>query len=268
MAEEALRAKGKRLFAPIAADVSAVVSRGVGRPHLRLREDALRFRLEAHHAAGQQARVRVSLRDLHVLRLPAAIAVVLAVPKPPAARPPTSSPRSRARSTPSSSTWSAATTTRWRSGLAPTTTRPARRRCWRRHGCWSRHPQPATIVFASFTGEEAGLLGSREFVRRAVADKVQIVGALNNDMIGWANDHRLDNTIRYSNPGIRDIQHAAAMQFSNLITYDALYYKSTDAARLLRGVRRHRRRHRLLSGARESRTTTSRTTRSTPSTTS
>ena len=93
----------------------------------------------------------------------------------------------------------------------------------------SRHPQPATIVFASFTGEEAGLLGSREFVRRAVADKVRIVGALNNDMIGWANDHRLDNTIRYSNPGIRDIQHAAAIQFSNLITYDALYYKNTDA---------------------------------------
>ena len=30
------------------------------------------------------------------------------------------------------------------------------------------HPQPATIIFASFTGEEAGLLGSREFVRRAV----------------------------------------------------------------------------------------------------
>lgn len=92
------------------------------------------------------------------------------------------------------------------------------------------HPQPATIIFASFTGEEAGLLGSREFVRRAVADKVRIVGALDNDMIGWANDYRLDNTIRYSNPGIRDVQHAAAMQFSNMITYDARYYKSTDAA--------------------------------------
>jgi peptidase M28-like protein/WD40 repeat protein len=92
------------------------------------------------------------------------------------------------------------------------------------------HPQPATIVFASFTGEEAGLLGSREFVRRAVADKLAIVGALNNDMVGWANDFRLDNTIRYSNPGIRDIQHAAAMQFSKLITYDARYYKGTDAA--------------------------------------
>ncbi|MEO6239540.1 MAG: M20/M25/M40 family metallo-hydrolase [Vicinamibacterales bacterium] len=92
------------------------------------------------------------------------------------------------------------------------------------------HPMPATIVFASFTGEEAGLLGSREFVRRAVEGKVRIAGALNNDMIGWANDHRLDNTIRYSNPGIRDIQHGAAIGFTNMITYDALYYKSTDAA--------------------------------------
>jgi hypothetical protein len=92
------------------------------------------------------------------------------------------------------------------------------------------HPQPATIVFASFTGEESGLLGSREYVRRAIADTRQIVGALNNDMIGWANDHRLDATIRYSNSGIRDVQHAAAIQFTNLITYDALYYKSTDAA--------------------------------------
>jgi hypothetical protein len=91
-------------------------------------------------------------------------------------------------------------------------------------------PQPATIVFASFTGEEAGLLGSREYVRQAVEHKVQIVGALNNDMVGWANDHRLDNTIRYSNFGIRDIQHGAAMHFTHLITYDALYYKSTDAA--------------------------------------
>lgn len=92
------------------------------------------------------------------------------------------------------------------------------------------HPQPATIVFASFTGEEAGLLGSREYVRLAVENEVKLVGALNNDMIGWANDHRLDNTIRYSNPGIRDVQHGAAMHFTNLITYDALYYKSTDAA--------------------------------------
>jgi hypothetical protein len=91
------------------------------------------------------------------------------------------------------------------------------------------HPLPATVVFASMTGEEAGLLGSREFVRRAVEKHVHVAGVLNNDMIGWANDGRLDNTIRYSNPGIRDIQHAAAMTFTKLITYDALYWKGTDA---------------------------------------
>jgi hypothetical protein len=97
------------------------------------------------------------------------------------------------------------------------------------------HPMPATIVFASFTGEEGGLLGSREFVRRALAGNMKVVGALNNDMIGWTNDHRLDNTIRYSNPGIRDIQHAAAMLFTRLITYDALYFKGTDAVSLYDG---------------------------------
>ncbi len=91
-------------------------------------------------------------------------------------------------------------------------------------------PQPATIHFAFFTGEEAGLLGSREYVRLAVANGDRIVGALNNDMVGFANDHRLDNTIRYSNAGIRDLQHAAAGLFTRLITYDARYYRSTDAA--------------------------------------
>lgn len=92
-------------------------------------------------------------------------------------------------------------------------------------------PLPATIVFASFTGEEAGLLGSREFVRLAAEKKWHIVGALNNDMIGWGGEgSRMDNTIRYSNAGIRDIQHGAAFLFTGLILYDAKYYKGTDAA--------------------------------------
>ena len=93
----------------------------------------------------------------------------------------------------------------------------------------AKTPQAATIIFISYTGEEAGLLGSREFVRQAVANKMKIVGVLNNDMIGWANDQRLDNTIRYSNTGIRDIEHAAAMQFTKLITYDARWHRGTDA---------------------------------------
>jgi Tol biopolymer transport system component len=94
----------------------------------------------------------------------------------------------------------------------------------------ARRPMPATMIFVAFTVEEGGLLGSREFVRRLAADSVRLVGAMNNDMMGWSNDQRLDNTIRYSNPGIRDVQHGAAIEFSKLITYDALYYKSTDAA--------------------------------------
>jgi len=92
------------------------------------------------------------------------------------------------------------------------------------------HPLPATVEIAFFTGEEAGLLGSREYVRRAVDSGKKLVGALNNDMVGWSGDFRLDNTIRYSNDGIRDLQHGAAILFSDLITYDARYYKSTDAA--------------------------------------
>jgi hypothetical protein len=92
-------------------------------------------------------------------------------------------------------------------------------------------PLPATVVFASFTGEEAGLLGSREFVRLARENKWQVIGALNNDMIGWAGESgRIDNTIRFSNAGIRDIQHGAAFLFTDLILYDTKYYRGTDAA--------------------------------------
>jgi uncharacterized membrane protein YgcG len=94
------------------------------------------------------------------------------------------------------------------------------------------HPLPATIIFCAFTGEESGDLGSREFARVAKEGKWKVVGGLNNDMVGWSNDNRLDNTIRYSNAGIRDIQHTAAMNFTRLITYDAHWYKGTDASAL------------------------------------
>jgi hypothetical protein len=90
-------------------------------------------------------------------------------------------------------------------------------------------PMAATIRFIWFTGEEAGLLGSREYVRQAVARGDRVVGALNNDMVGFANDHRLDDTIRYANVGLRDLQHAAAFLFTDLVTYDSRYYRSTDA---------------------------------------
>ncbi|HXF04592.1 MAG TPA: M20/M25/M40 family metallo-hydrolase, partial [Blastocatellia bacterium] len=90
-------------------------------------------------------------------------------------------------------------------------------------------PLPATVVFAAFTGEESGLLGSREFVRRAREGRAKIMAVLNNDTIGWTNDARLDNTIRYTSAGIRDVQHGAALLFTRLITYDSRYHQSTDA---------------------------------------
>lgn len=90
------------------------------------------------------------------------------------------------------------------------------------------NPPPATVCFAFFTGEEAGLLGSREFVRVAKEKGWRIAAAINNDMIGWADDHRLDDTIRFASAGLRDIQHAAAFLFSRLVTYDTRYVMSTD----------------------------------------
>lgn len=91
-------------------------------------------------------------------------------------------------------------------------------------------PRRATIQFVFLTAEEAGLIGAREFVGFAEEDGLDVAGVLNNDMIGWTRSHRLDNTIRYSNDGIRDLQHGAANLFSDLITYDSRYYRGTDAA--------------------------------------
>ena len=90
------------------------------------------------------------------------------------------------------------------------------------------HPQPATIVFAFVSGEEIGDTGSREFVRRARQDSIHVVGNLNNDTFGWSHDQRLNAAIRYSNVGIRDLQHAAAIEFTSLITYDAVRFQSSD----------------------------------------
>jgi len=93
----------------------------------------------------------------------------------------------------------------------------------------AQNPQPATIIFASLTAEESGLLGAREFVRVAEEEGLWAAGVVNNDMMGWTRHHRLDNTIRFSNYGIRDVQHSGAILFTDLITYDSRYYRNTDA---------------------------------------
>lgn len=91
---------------------------------------------------------------------------------------------------------------------------------------------PSSLIFAAFTGEESGLWGSQEFVRLAKERNLRVLGAINNDTIGWTEDHRLDNTIRYANSGLRDLMHAASIGFSRMVTYDSHYIKSTDAVPL------------------------------------
>jgi Tol biopolymer transport system component len=93
-------------------------------------------------------------------------------------------------------------------------------------------PLPSSVIFAAFTGEEAGLWGSREFARLGKEKGLKVMAGLNNDVVGWMNDNRFDDTIRYSNAAIRDIEHTAALGFTRLITYDTHYVKSTDAAPL------------------------------------
>ena len=89
---------------------------------------------------------------------------------------------------------------------------------YRRRSCSRRSP-----------ARKAGLLGSREFVRRAVSQTANRRRAQQrHDRLGQRSAPRQHDPLL--NPGIRDIQHGAAILFTNLITYDALYYKSTDAA--------------------------------------
>jgi len=90
------------------------------------------------------------------------------------------------------------------------------------------HPQAATIILLWVTGEEEGLLGSHEWVRRARESGMHVVADINNDTFGWTRIGRLESTVRYSNPAFRDIQHGAALQFTDLVTYEARMFRTSD----------------------------------------
>jgi hypothetical protein len=89
-------------------------------------------------------------------------------------------------------------------------------------------PQAATIVLLWVNAEEEGLLGAHAWVRRAKAQGMRVVGNLNNDTFGWARTGRLESTVRFSNPALREIEHGAALQFSDLVTYEARMFQSSD----------------------------------------
>ena len=66
--------------------------------------------------------------------------------------------------------WSAPVWTASAAVRAPTTTPPAWRSSWRRHGCWPRSPVPARVVLAVFGMEEPGLIGARQTARELGRD--------------------------------------------------------------------------------------------------
>jgi len=89
-------------------------------------------------------------------------------------------------------------------------------------------PQPATVVLLWVTGEEEGMLGSHAWARRAKASGMRVVGNINNDTFGWTRNGRLESTVRFSNPAMRDIGHGAALQFTDLVTFEARMFQSSD----------------------------------------
>ena len=182
---------------------------------------------------------RIPREDLPFVRLRAGAAVVLARQlQARAARRPTSSRRCAGTVNPELSTSSAATSTRSPAAPAPTTTRRARRRCSRRRG--SSRDDAAAGHGRLRVVHRRGSRAARQPRVRAPApaeQKWQVVGALNNDMIGWAGEgSRMDNTIRYSNAG--HPRHPARRRVpvhATSILYDAKYYRGTDAAAFYEG---------------------------------
>jgi hypothetical protein len=59
----------------------------------------------------------------------------------------------------------------------------------------ARHKFDATLVFMTVAAEEQGLYGSGDFAKKAKANKLNIAGMLNNDIIGSSHDEKgkLDN---------------------------------------------------------------------------
>ena len=96
-------------------------------------------------------------------------------------------------------------------------------------------PQAATVVLLWVTGEEEGLLGSHEWVRRSKAAGVRVMADLNNDTFGWTREGRIESTVRYSNPAFLDIEHGAALEFTSLVTHDARMFQSSDGGAFFEG---------------------------------
>ncbi|MFI5153274.1 MAG: M28 family peptidase, partial [Chitinophagales bacterium] len=96
----------------------------------------------------------------------------------------------------------------------------------------SPHSFPITIIFAALSGEEQGLLGSEHLAVRAKQANWNIIGVLNNDIIGGNNMNSLENSgnisVRVFSEGI-----PAGLSDSALASIRQLGYENDGVSRQL-----------------------------------
>jgi hypothetical protein len=85
----------------------------------------------------------------------------------------------------------------------------------------ARHKFDATLVFMTVAAEEQGLYGAGHFAREAKANKVNIAGMLNNDIIGSSHDEKgkLDKAqVRLFAEGVPPMKEAPSPEMRTLLT--------------------------------------------------
>jgi hypothetical protein len=75
---------------------------------------------------------------------------------------------------------------------------------------FSAHQPENSLIFAAFDGEEAGLRGSREFVRAPPVEASALIVDVNMDMIGREYDNRLFAVGTAANPFLRPVLEGVA----------------------------------------------------------
>jgi hypothetical protein len=84
----------------------------------------------------------------------------------------------------------------------------------------ARHKFDATLVFMTVAAEEQGLYGSGDFAKKAKANKLNIAGMLNNDIIGSSHDEKgkLDNAhVRLFAEGVPPLKEAPSPELRTLL---------------------------------------------------
>lgn len=84
----------------------------------------------------------------------------------------------------------------------------------------ARHKFDATLVFMTVAAEEQGLYGAGHFAREAKANKLNIAGMLNNDIIGSSHDEKgkQDNSrVRLFAEGVPPLKEAPSPELRTLI---------------------------------------------------